>query len=99
MPIYEIDILSHTYPPIKAPEPIPRLNIPENIDIDTAVVPSGETLIISDCIDTLYAVCVIPHITQRTMVTGILADAGSKSISAAAQHASTMFIKRNLSFV
>lgn len=97
--MYEIEIWSHTYPPISAPEPIPRLKMPEKIDIETAVVPAGETLIISDCIDTLYAVCVIPHTMQRQMVAGMYADAGSRSNRAVAQPASVQFIKLNLFLV
>ena len=42
-----------TNPPAKAPHPMPRLNMPENIDIDTAVASGGDKLMISDCMDTL----------------------------------------------
>lgn len=72
----EIDICVQTAPPISAPVPMPKLNIPENIDIATEVCAGGVPEMISDCMDTLKAVADIPRSTQRTMTAGALNESG-----------------------
>ena len=52
----EIDRCVQTISPIKAPVPMPKLNIPEKIDIATEVWAAGVSVMISDCIATLNAV-------------------------------------------
>ena len=51
-------------PPIKDPSPIPRLKIPEKIDMAIELVCSFVTRIVSDWQATLNAVELMPHTTQ-----------------------------------
>lgn len=59
-PMYEIPNRLTVCPPINEPKPIPKLNIPEKIDIATALL-SLPWIITSDCAATLNALEVHPQ--------------------------------------
>ena len=92
----EIDRCVQTIPPIKAPVPMPKLNIPEKIDIATEVCDCGVSVMISDCIATLNAVADIPIIVQTAIVTGTLNAEGSRSATPPINPSSVTLMNLNL---
>lgn len=50
------------------PHAIPRLKMPEKMDIDTDVASTGELFMISACSTTLEAVKAIPHKAHNRMM-------------------------------
>ena len=92
----EIDRCVQTIPPIKAPVPMPKLNIPEKIDIATEVCDCGVAVMISDCIATLNAVADIPIIVQTAIVTGTLNAEGSRSTTPPINPSSVTLMNLNL---
>lgn len=92
----EIDRCVQTIPPIKAPVPMPKLNIPEKIDIATEVCDCGVSVMISDCIATLNAVADIPIIVQTAIVTGTLNAEGSRSTTPPINPSSVTLMNLNL---
>ena len=92
----EIDRCEQTKPPIKAPVPMPKLNIPEKIDIATEVWAAGVSVMISDCIATLNAVADIPIIVQTAIVTGTLNAEGSRSTTPPINPISVTLMNLNL---
>ena len=92
----EIDRCVQTIPPIKAPVPMPKLNIPEKIDIATEVCECGVSVMISDCIATLNAVADIPIIVQTAIVTGTLNAEGSRSTTPPINPSSVTLMNLNL---
>ena len=58
-------------PPIKDPNPIPRLKMPEKIDIATELVFSFVVSIVSDWQATLNAVELVPHTIHVETVVGL----------------------------
>ena len=78
MPMPAIEMWVHTSPPMRAPLPMPRLKMPEKIDIATDVAAGGAMLMISDCIATLNAVTAAPHSTNVATTIVALHEAGHK---------------------
>ena len=79
IPILLIERCVHTYPPMKAPVPMPRLKMPEKMDMATDVDSCVVWLMISDCIEILNAVLTIPQGTSKPMTAAVLNERGSSS--------------------
>ena len=94
----EIDRCVQTIPPINAPVPMPKLNIPEKIDIATEVCDCGVSVMISDCMATLNAVADIPISAQTVMVIGMLEATGLRRNTPAINPASVRLMNLNLYF-
>ena len=74
-------------PPIKDPNPIPKLKMPEKIDIATELVFSSVANIVSDWQATLNAVELIPHIIQiRISVIILIVHGFNKNKTRLKQH-------------
>ena len=97
-PIIESERWVVTAPPASAPVPMPRLKIPEYMDIATADSSSEEAAMTSDCIAILYAVTEIPQTAQTAMVRMWLCANGSRSTSAAMSPVIASVTKRERCF-
>ena len=96
MPIYDIDTYVHTSPPTQVPTLIPRLYIPEYMDIAT-VDPSAEAaFIVSAWNVTLNAVIAMPHKAHTIIDVMNKAEAAIRRSCAAAIPISMHFINTNL---
>ena len=77
-PTYPTDAMERCVqaaPPTHVPHPMPKLNMPEKMDMDTAVASCGECAIISLCKDTLNAVATMPHRAHSDTTAGTSSDA------------------------
>ena len=70
-----------TVPPSQVPQPIPRLKMPEKMDMATAEAASEEAFMVSDWKATLKAVAQMPQSTHRAITAQELTLAGDKSRS------------------
>ena len=73
---------------------MPKLNIPEKIDIATEDCDCGESVMISDCIATLNAVADNPHKAQIIIVAGTLKETGHSSKTPAISPTIEMLMNR-----
>ena len=89
-PICEICPLSHTIPPRKLPAPIPKLKIPEKIDIATDEDCSSVHRIVSDWNDTLNTSTEMPHKAQSPIINPGCHDAASSNNSSTANEIITV---------
>lgn len=79
IPIYWMPSIFTVCPPIKEPNPIPRLKMPEKIDIATEEL-SFPCNMISDCAATLNAVDVHPqHAHTMSSVIRVIEDGFNKN--------------------
>lgn len=92
--MYEIEAYVQTSPPKNVPQPIPRLNIPENIAIETDVPAAGEQFMISDCMATLNAVTDIPQSEQSRVTAYMQDDSGNSSRRHSEMHNMTVLRNR-----
>ena len=67
-PMCESWFFEQTRPPIKLPAPIPKLKIPEKIDIATEEDCSSVQRMVSDWNDTLNTSTVIPQTAQTAKI-------------------------------
>ena len=74
IPILLIERCVHTCPPMKAPVPMPKLKMPEKMDMATDVDSCVVWLMISDCIEILNAVLTIPQRTSKPMTAAALSN-------------------------
>lgn len=64
---------------MKAPVPMPKLKMPEKMDMATDVDSCVVWLMISDCIEILNAVLAIPQRTSKPMTAVALNERGSSN--------------------
>ena len=63
--MHVIEIYVQRRPPSQVPEPMPRLKMPEKMDMATGASALVVTWMVSACSPTLKAVAAMPHRTQR----------------------------------